>query len=183
VKVVIFQWPCGADPRKRLPRSALPRDLIMLVAQPVSSTKMSLSGSRLAWLSRQRCRPAATSGRSVSLASTVFFVTEPHLKQQARDCALAGFDAERQKPSAKLYQGDVGLFFDSRLQPIGMRRQRRTAPACMRLGGNAALAAENLHPFNSRRRTNLKHIGLRPCRPALLRRPDQTHPKIVRISH
>jgi len=183
VNVVIFQWPCGAEPRRRLPRRARPLSLIILVAQPVSSMKINLCGSRLAWPSRQRRRAAATSGRCCSLASTVFFIAEPHAQQKPRDRALAGLDAARQKLDAKLVQRQIGLLLDPFLEPIGVGLKRRAPPARMRLGFGAALTAESLDPLDSRRGCDIEHIGLRPRRPPLLSCTDKTHPKIVRISH
>jgi hypothetical protein len=67
-KVVIFQWPCGTLPINRSPRRHRPLDLAILVLVPVSSMKISLSGSSSFCALRQRSRAAATSGRSCSLA-------------------------------------------------------------------------------------------------------------------
>jgi hypothetical protein len=49
----------------------------MLVFVPVSSMKTKRLGSILLWRSALRTRRRATSGRSRSLATTVFFEAEP----------------------------------------------------------------------------------------------------------
>lgn len=183
VNVVIFQCPWGARPRKRSPRRARPLSLIILVAQPVSSTKISFSGSRRAWPSRQSWRASATSGRCCSLARTVFFEREPHTQQKTRHSAFAGLYALPRKFDAKLFQRNIGLLLDPRPQPIRVLGQWRSASASMRLGLRPALAAKDLHPFDCGRGAHIEDLGLRPRRPAPLNRTNQSNAQILRISH
>lgn len=77
----------------------------------------------------------------------------------------------------------IGLLLDPGREPIGMRCKRRAPPAPVRLGFNAALAMENLHPFDRGRGSHIENLGLRPRRLPLFHIPDQPDTKIVRISH
>ena len=155
----------------------------MLVAQPVSSMKISFSGSRRSWPSRQRCRAKATSGRACSLARTVFFKSEPQAQQKTRHGALAGLYPLRGKLDAELLQRDIGLLADPCLQPIRVRNKRGPAAASMRLDFRTALRAKDLHPFDSGRSTDIEYLGLRPRRLPLFDGTDKPDPKILRISH
>lgn len=73
VKVVVFQCPCGTAARQRWPFAAQPRRRAIFVEAPVSSMKISFSGSRSSWPSNQSWRFARTSGRCCSPAWPVFF--------------------------------------------------------------------------------------------------------------
>ena len=64
------------------PRGAQPRSLVMLVLAQVSSMKTSRAGSSRPWCVFQRNRLRATSGRSCSVANSVFF--EAHALVRAR---------------------------------------------------------------------------------------------------
>jgi len=71
--MVVFQCPCGTAARQRWPFGDHPRSRAIFVLAPVSSMKISLSGSRSSWPSNQSWRFARTSGRCCSLAWPVFF--------------------------------------------------------------------------------------------------------------
>ena len=76
MKVCVPHRPNGAKARRRLPQSARPRSLVILVLVEVSSTKtrrcgvMRMKGRRL---EIQKVRASFTSARSCSAASSVFF--------------------------------------------------------------------------------------------------------------
>ena len=76
MKVCVFQWPNGTLERSRWPFRRRPRGRVIFVVVPVSSRKTSLCGSsrilgcRVAVHSSRAC---LMSGRSCSLASSVFF--------------------------------------------------------------------------------------------------------------
>src|SRR6266851_6569195 len=70
---MVFQRPCGTLVRNRRPRGPHPRSGAMLVLVQVSSMKTRRPGSIRLWRAVHCTRLRATSGRSCSLASTVFF--------------------------------------------------------------------------------------------------------------
>jgi len=71
--VVLFQCPCGAKPSTRWPRWARPRSRVILVLALDSSRKISRAGSNDVCCRRQFRRARIMSGRSCSLARSVFF--------------------------------------------------------------------------------------------------------------
>ena len=94
----VCQWPKGAWSMRRLPTGAQPVVLTRLVFRLVSSMKTSLS-SMLAmsgWrVSIQTLRRSATSGRRISLASSVFFMAEVKAMQPPADRAAMHRQAMR----------------------------------------------------------------------------------------
>jgi transposase len=72
-KVVVFQWRWGMAARNRSPSGARPELRAMVVDAQVSSMKTSPSGSRSSWPSNPSWRRFMMSGRSGSLACTVFY--------------------------------------------------------------------------------------------------------------
>ena len=71
--MVVHQCPCGALACRRRPRGARPRSRVRLVFAPDSSRKTSRVGSKPPCRRRQARRARAISGRSCSLARSVFF--------------------------------------------------------------------------------------------------------------
>src|SRR5580693_2276974 len=115
---MVCQWPWGTFATKRLPFGAQPRSGSMLVFVHVSSMNTRRLGSIRLWRFVHWARRRATSGRSRSLATTVFFEAEllgvneiPHrpiidlnaargeLGDQSAQSEGAGPDAPRQKSS------------------------------------------------------------------------------------
>src|ERR1700684_1508159 len=76
-KVMVFQGPWGTLAPSRSPRGAQPRSGAMFVLVQVSSMNTKRSGSIRLCRSVHWARRRATSGRSRSLATTVFFEAEP----------------------------------------------------------------------------------------------------------
>ena len=113
-KVVVFQWPCGTALTSRLPRSARPRRLAMLVVVPVSSMKTSRAGSRPGWPSFQAVRAAATSARACSAACAVFFKADAVSPVEAPDGGDRSGDPAFAQPTPDLRQGQEPLL-DHRL--------------------------------------------------------------------
>ena len=73
MKVSVFQCPCGTLSISASPRVAQPWVRVMLVLAQVSSMNTIRLGSTQRWTQRQRLRRRTTSGRSCSLAKSVFF--------------------------------------------------------------------------------------------------------------
>src|ERR1700678_3036739 len=73
---MVCQWPWGTFATKRLPFGAQPRSGSMLVFVHVSSMNTRRLGSIRLWRFVHWARRRATSGRSRSLATTVFFEAE-----------------------------------------------------------------------------------------------------------
>lgn len=73
MKVSVFQCPCGTLSISGSPLVAQPWVRVMFVLAQVSSMKTSRLGSIRRWSQNQRARRRATSGRSCSLAKSVFF--------------------------------------------------------------------------------------------------------------
>jgi len=71
--VVVLQWPPGTESNSRFPPRARPYCRDMFVLAPLSSKKTKRSGSILRIRLFQRARCFFTSGRSCSLAFSVFF--------------------------------------------------------------------------------------------------------------
>src|SRR6266852_8542383 len=71
--VIVLQRPSGTLPIRRLPRGAQPRSGAMLVLVQVSSMKTRRAGSTRSWYLIHCVRRRATSGRSRSPATTLFF--------------------------------------------------------------------------------------------------------------
>src|ERR1700704_5786144 len=103
-KVRIFQCPHGTRPIIRRPRLARPRSRAMLVEVPVSSMNTSRAGSRSGCAAIQAARAAATSGRSCSLACTIFFEADVFGGEEPPHRAIADRLAARGKLRADLFQ-------------------------------------------------------------------------------
>ena len=73
MKVSVFQCPCGTLSISASPLVCQPWVRVMLVFAQVSSMKTIRLGSTQRWTQRQRARRRTTSGRSCSLAKSVFF--------------------------------------------------------------------------------------------------------------
>src|SRR6516164_2795181 len=73
---MVFQWPWGTLATSLSPRGAQPRSGSMLVFVQVSSMNTRRLGSIRLWRFVHWARRRATSGRSRSLATTVFFEAE-----------------------------------------------------------------------------------------------------------
>jgi len=71
--VVVFQWPPGTVSKSRWPAGARPYCRVMLVLAPLSSKNTRRLGSTLRSFLFQAARCFFTSGRSCSLARSVFF--------------------------------------------------------------------------------------------------------------
>src|SRR6202020_3429029 len=73
---MVFQWPWGTFATSLSPLGAQPRSGSMLVFVQVSSMKTKRLGSIRLWRFLHSSRRRAVSGRSRSLATTVFFEAE-----------------------------------------------------------------------------------------------------------
>src|SRR5229473_1922193 len=108
---MVFQRPCGTLAGSRRPRGPHPRSGAMLVLVQVSSMKTRRTGSIRLWRAVHCARRRATSGRSCSLASTVFF--EAHLLgmdevpyRPVIDCEAAPGQLAHQPAQGKIPRAD-----------------------------------------------------------------------------
>src|SRR5579863_2252772 len=115
--VIVFQCPHGTRPTTRLPRLARPRKRAMLVVVPVSSRKTSRAGSRSGCAAIHAARAAATSGRSCSLACTIFLEADVLGGKEPPHRPVADMLAASGKFGADLLQRQVGNRGDPLQQP------------------------------------------------------------------
>src|SRR5258708_34554443 len=125
IKVIVFQWPCGALATSLRPFGPQPRSGVIFVLIHVSfvlihvsfvlihvsfvlihvsfvlihvsSMKTRRDGSMLAWRAFQRSRLRATSARSCSLANRLFFENQPFLANESPNRAPIRLDAALRK--------------------------------------------------------------------------------------
>ena len=169
--MVVHQCPCGALACRRRPRGARPRSRVRLVFAPDSSRKTSRVGSKPPCRRRQARRARAISGRSCSLARSVFFYISAPSSGARSD---GGQGANQSQGAAQLGQGQIGLSLQERAQLAamlchdqGLRGQRSdVAPPDRRC---AAVVAEAFSPSQARHRS--APPLLRGCLPRRRRRP------------
>src|SRR5512139_3811750 len=137
-KVTVFQCPQGTRPMTLRPRLARPRSRAMLVQVPVSSMKTKRAGSNDCRSICHWARAKATSGRSCSAASTVFFNGDVLALKEAPDRAVAYDHASVLQLRTKLFQGEIGHRRDPLQDPVTLATQRRAMVASHRLGRNTA---------------------------------------------
>jgi hypothetical protein len=147
IMVVVCQWPWGLLAWTRSPRGARPRRRVRLVFAPDSSRKISLAGSKPSWRRRHTRRARAMSGRSCSLARSVFFICQPHLLQRVVDGGQRAFQLRRR---AQFLQGQVRLLAQqgphlALMGPQNHRLAPRTMVARTDLPGPPALLQEFFH--------------------------------------
>src|SRR5262245_2910042 len=140
----------------------------MLVLAQVSSMNTRREGSSRPWYFFHCARRRATSGRSCSLACTLFFEADafvlkevPHRVATHLETALGQFS--RQCP-----QRDVRLIGHSCQQPFALPGNRIGAPPAHLAGCRAAGRAEPLRPLHHAGDADLERRGnlpaARPCR-------------------
>src|SRR5229473_5917252 len=104
---MVFQRPCGTLAGSRRPRGPHPRSGAMLVLVQVSSMKTRRTGSIRLWRAVHCARRRATSGRSCSLASTVFFEAQLLGVDEVPHRAVIGLKAAPSELGHKPAQGEV----------------------------------------------------------------------------
>src|SRR5580658_3011227 len=174
---MVCQWPWGTFATKRLPFGAQPRSGSMLVFVHVSSMNTRRLGSIRLWRFVHWARRRATSGRSRSLATTVFFEAEllgvnkiPHRPIIDLKPALSQFghqpaqgegpvpDAPRQK--SRVLAGD-------RLGLMPAHRARRDPEARRRLMPRQPFLQNRSHRALAKiHRIRLAHPYWPPAQPA-----------------
>src|SRR6056297_792752 len=156
--------------RSRSPRGQRPRSRPIFVLSPVSSMKISLSGSSSGWASNQASLAARTSSRSCSLACPDFFCRQPVTVAEPPDRAVADPDpalVDEQRAqllelvvrrSLDLGQQEGGMRLDPPRQPVAA-----LAPRC-----RASALAPLPHPADGARRAHPEPGG----------RPATRHPRL-----
>src|SRR6266446_3254899 len=180
-KVIVFQWPHGTRPTTRWPRRARPRSRAIAVEVPVSSINTSRVGSRAGWSSFHAARAAATSGRSCSLACTIFFEADPLGGEQPPHRPVPDMDAALGKLGPDLLQRQIRNRRDPPQQPVPLILQARVVIATHRLGRQAAALAPYPNPLDYRTGRQFKHCCRFATRQAPLNRPNYPRPQIPRI--
>jgi len=117
------------------------------VLAPVSSTKISVSGSRSSWPSNHASRALRTSGRSCSCAWPVFFARVMVTRKEAPERRYCHRDPLSRQHRAQFGKGDVRRRLMQRPDP---RRARlglcRARVAALGLGGGLAMVAMKRRP-------------------------------------
>jgi hypothetical protein len=181
MKVIVFQWPCGALATSLRPFGPQPRNGVLFVLTQVSSMK-----TRLGWIDADLMRlPALTFARdvwSILLAGEqAFFETQPFLANESPNRAPIGLNpalrqfgrqASRREPTGvkALTQPDGDVSREpARLAPSNRSRRNRT---CL---------TPPLHPFRHARRIDAKRLADRPDRLTRLKLRHSAFPQILRI--
>src|SRR6266545_4708738 len=109
----------------RRPRLARPRSRAIAVEVPVSSMNTSRAGSRAGCSSFQAARASATSGRSCSLACTIFFEADALGSKEPPYRSIPDMLAPLGKLGADLLQRQVGHRGDPLQEPDPLVFQSR----------------------------------------------------------
>src|SRR5258707_6603056 len=168
IKVIVFQWPCGALATSLRPFGPQPRSGVIFVLIHVSfvlihvsfvlihvsSMKTRRDGSMLALRAFQRSRLRATSGRSCSLANRLFFETQPFLANESPNRAPIRLDAALCKFGGQTPRREpTGV--KTLTQPQGdASRERARLAAPDRRRRNRTCLPPPLRPFRHARRIN-----------------------------
>src|SRR5712691_9121427 len=134
----------------RMPRGAHPRSGAVLVQVQVSSMKIRRSGAILLRYLAHCARLRATSGRSRSPATTVFFEAQPLGMNEAPDRPVINLQAALGKLGHKPAQGEV-LLLHPLQQPgtVLARNQLRLVPAHLARRDTPSLT-QAPHPVDGR---------------------------------
>src|SRR4051794_14333604 len=176
--VVVRQRPCGALALSLDPRNDQPRNGAMLVLVQVSSMKMSRSGAIRPRYFAHCSRRLATSRRSRSLASKLFFEAQPLGMHEIPHRAIVHLQAAlgefRNEPAKR------EVLLPEALQPslvLAPDRFRLVAPNLA--GLEAAGIAIAPHPPNHRTHPDIELLGGLPSRQTtLLNRRNNSLAKI-----
>src|SRR5690348_12465368 len=122
----------------------------MVVEVPVSSMKTSRAGSRAGCSACHAARAAATSGRSCSLACTIFFEADALGGKEPPHRSVADMLAAGGELGADLLECQVGSRGDPLKQPSPLRFQSGAAIATHRLGHKPPFIAPGIHPLDYR---------------------------------
>src|SRR5271154_3177697 len=183
---MVFQWPWGTFATSLSPLGAQPRSGSMLVFVHVSSMKTKRLGSILLWRSVHCTGRRATSGRSRSLATTVFFEAEPlgvneipHRAIVDLQAALSELDdqsAQSERPFPDPPRQKQSALASNRLGLVPTHLARRGAPRLL----------NTPDPIDHRaRRTPKSRRRLMPRQPDSQNRRHRPLTKIhrIRLSH
>src|ERR1700758_3442757 len=179
---MVFQLRCGTLPINRSPRSAHPRSGAMLVLVQVSSMKTRRSAAMRPWYFVHCARRRATSGRSRSPATTLFFEAELLGVYELPHRAVIDLQSARAELRDKPAQGEVAI--------LGPLQQPDTVLAgnCLRLvtthlaWRQVSGVAEPVHPADGRTDADPKllcRLGAR--QPATINRSHNPLPERQRI--
>src|SRR6185295_5393573 len=154
----------------------------MLVLAHVSSMKTSRLGSMRAWYFFHQARRRAMSGRSCSLANTVFFEADPGRPQEPPEGVARHLDAALVQFAEQRMQGQIRLLGQSSQQPRPFAVQLAdTRPTTHRPGCRAAGRARPLRPLHDAGYAHPEQPGNLTARLAVANRRDDPFPKIQRI--
>src|SRR6266404_3134248 len=157
---MVFQRPCGTLVGSLSPRGAHPRKGAMSVLVQVSSMKTRRSGSTRSWYLIHWARRLATSGRSRSPATTLFFEAQPLVVDKGPNRAVVNLQTALGEFAHQPEQGEV-LLLDPRQQPRAvLARYRAGLVAADLTRCHAAGVPQTPHPPDRRADADAK---LRRC--------------------
>src|SRR3984885_11438850 len=185
-KVWVFQWPKGALDRRRLPFRQRPRRRVIFVVVPVSSRKTSLCGSsRIPGCRsvRHSSRAWRVSGRSHSLARSVFFKAIAVANKPARDGGGVGPRAAlRFKLARQFGHRNVVLLRPPPQQKNAMRIELGVPASAKPLGRETASPPLRRHQVDDKRWRNVEMRRSGAPREAAIDKGHNALPKVLRIS-
>src|SRR6478672_12112782 len=158
-KVMVFQRPCGTLMGSLCPRGAHPRKGAISVRVQVSSMKTSRSASTRPWYFVHWARRRATSGRSRSPATTLFFEAELLGMHEVPHRVIVDLQAATGKLGNEPAYGEIAVP-DPLRQPdrvVSRNRLRLVTAHLARL--NAAGLLDPLHPANCGADRDPKPLG------------------------
>src|SRR6266852_9528867 len=148
--VMVLQRPSGTLPIRRLPRGAQPRSGVMLVLVQVSSMKTRRAGSTRSWYLVHCARRRATSGRSRSPATTLFFKAQLLGVDELPDRPVIDFQPAPSELASQPAQGEVSILGPLQ-QPDPMLARNRLRLVTAHLARrNAACLTQASHPIDGR---------------------------------
>src|SRR3982074_74428 len=163
------------------PRLFQPCVRVILVFAHVSSMKTRRLGSSRNWIFFHKVRRRATSGRSCSLAKTVFFEADPLAAQKTPQSVTGHGDAALAQFGKKRMQGQIRLFGKAAEKKAPLAFQEIGPLAPHRFRRRTACRAGPLRPFHNARHAHVKDSGHRPTSFATRNHSDNAFTHIERI--
>src|SRR5690242_11771654 len=153
----------------------------MFVEVPVSSIKTSRLGSSAPWPACQATRAAAISGRSCSLACTIFFKADALGGEKPPHRAIPDNLAAAGELATKLLKRQVCSLANPLQQPLPFLLQARAVVAAHRPVLQTTFRPPRIHPLNHRADRHLVPLCRLVARQTALNRPNNPFPQVLRI--
>src|SRR5947207_11461475 len=180
-KVIVFQRPCGTLAGSLRPRGAHPRNGAMSARVQVSSMKTSRSASTRPWYFVHWARRRATSGRSRSPATTLFFEAELFGMHEVPYRVVVDLQAASGKLGNEPTYGEIAVPDPLRQPDRVVSRNRLRLVTAHLARSNAAGLIDPLHPADRRADRHSKLLGGPIAGHSALNRRHHALAKIQRI--